>query len=383
MLRPALATACLIISLTAAHSQSLRQTTVKGLLIIQLPNGEHAGSASQMNATVMPGENGKFSLRFNQGVGPQMMAATDEVIKLLSVRHPDNLPRGKCIEFGFADKHSPKDGPSAAVACALMAESILTGKSLDQSFAVTGDITATGEVRPIGGVGAKLRGAVGRDCKIMAVPKKNQPAVQDIYVLEGIEAVAKCQVILIESFDEAWKIAQADKSEEIQQAIKDYEMVQDAIARKPGNATHPMVIEKLKAVLKAIPNHESARLLALHGMRKGPDKLSLAGSLESIQQAAIELDTTLTNGSYLDRGTDDPLWNSVAKMQRLRASVDPRTKDYLTAFLDAANFIKTNRTRSNWSDDMIRELRSMVGKIEVEENKLINNRAIQEELLSQ
>ena len=58
-------------------------------------------------------------------------------------------------------------------------------------------------------------------------------------------------------------------------------------------------------------------------------------------------------------------------------------KEYLTSFLDAANYIKSNRTRNNWSDEMIRELRSLVSRIDIEENKLINDSAIQEELMSQ
>ena len=347
-----------------------------------MPNGDHAGTASQMNATVVPARQG-FSMRFNQAVGGQMLAATNEVYKLMRLRHGAKLPSGKCIEFAFSNKHTPKDGPSAAVACALMAESILTSKPLDPGFAVTGDLTATGEVQPIGGVAAKMRGAARRECTIMAVPKKNQSSVQDIYVLEGVGAIAECQVILIETFDEAWKVATQEKAPEIKQALADYEMVQQAIKRKPANATHPMVIEKLRSVLKAIPNHESARLIALHGMKKGPKKLSLGGSLSSIQQAAIALGNTLNNGSYLDRGTDDPLWDSVSQLQKLRSNVDPRTKNYLNAFLNAAEFVKSNRTRKKWSEEMDREFQGLVGRIQIEENKLINDRAIQEELMSQ
>lgn len=380
--------ACYLFILSVAlgsiiHAQDLQQSTIKGLLIMQMPSGDHAGTASQMNATVVPARQGGFAMRFNQSVGSQMIAATNEVYKFMRLRHGDKLPAGKCIEFAFSNKHSPKDGPSAAVACALMAESILTNKPLDKGFAVTGDLTATGEVQPIGGVAAKMRGAARRECNIMAVPKKNQSAVQDIYVLEGVASIAECQVILIETFDEAWQVAQQGRSEKIKQALADYTMVQQAIQRKAANAKHPMVLEKLRSVLKAIPNHESARLIALHGMNQGPKTLSLGGSLKSIQQAAIALNNTLSNGSYLDRGTNDPLWDSVSQLQKLRSNVDPRTKNYISAFLDAAEFVKSNRVRKKWSSEMEREFRNLVGQIQIEEKKLVNDSAIQEELMSQ
>ena len=70
--------------------------------------------------------------------------------KFIRVRHGDQLPLGKRVELAFADKYSPKDGPSAAVVCALLTDSIVTGDEIDPEFAATGDMTATGEIRPIG-----------------------------------------------------------------------------------------------------------------------------------------------------------------------------------------------------------------------------------------
>lgn len=378
------------LSLGSANAEppKLQQSQVKGLLVIQLPNGSFAGAATQMNATVVPipkNSQINFGIRFNQQVGPMMYGATQEVEKMMRVRHQKDLPIGHGIELGFADKYTMKDGPSAAVACALMAESIITGEALEPSFAVTGDMTATGEVRPIGGVAGKVRGAANRDCKIMAVPSANKAAIQDIYVLEGIEPIAATQIILIENFDQAWEIAKAKRSEKIQQALDDYAMVQTAIARSPASASHPKVRDKLKSILETIPHHESARLIALHGIAKGPKKLSLNGSLEAIQTAAMELGNTIRSGNYMEKGQGNQLWKNVAKLNSLREDVDPRTKNYLDAFLNTANILKKISTneKKQLVDEQHRELMSAISKIGVEENKLLNDTKIQEELMKE
>ena len=54
-------------------------------------------------------------LRFNQPVGKLMKGATAEVEKFMKVRHAGKLPADYTVEFGFANKYSLKDGPSAAV----------------------------------------------------------------------------------------------------------------------------------------------------------------------------------------------------------------------------------------------------------------------------
>lgn len=314
-----------------------------------------------------------------------MRSATEEVEKLMRVRHGKDLPSGHRIEFGFADKHTMKDGPSAAVACAMMSEAIITGEQIQPSFAVTGDITATGEVRPVGGIIAKVRGAAKSDCKVMAIPIGNKSDIQDIYVIEGINFIVATQIILIENFDQAWQVGRAERSVKIQKAIDDYAMVQAAITRTPASISHPQVREKLKSIMEAIPNHESARIIILHASGKGPNKLSLAGSLQAIQGAAEELNETIKSGNYLERGVNSPLWESVSSIKRLRDNVDPRTKDYIDAFLKAATLLKDfiASGKKQWTTEQLREFNSQIARIESEESKLLNNVEVQEELIDQ
>ena len=378
----------LMIFLTGEVSEAAEppvlQSKIKGLLVIELADGSHAGAASQMNATAVPASDPQgFGLRFNQDVGEMMNSATNEVEKLMRVRHPETLPLGHTIEFGFEDKHTPKDGPSAAVACALMTESIITGVGLDQKFGVTGDITATGEVRPVGGVDAKVRGASRRDCEIFAVPAGNKISVEDLYITEGLEAISRIQIILIKDIEEALAIGRLEKSPEIRKALEEFALVSKAVESNPRNSSHPKVLEKLKTILQVLPGHESARLIALDGLGKAPKRLSLSGSLSAIERGASRLASSIDDGSFMETGMDDPLWSSLSTMEGLRNKIDRRTRPYLESYLSTAAFLKEHRQRSVFTAQLQREFREVISNIKSQRTKLRNDKELQEEMMDE
>ena len=144
---------------------------------------------------------------FNQRVGKDMHSALNEVIKHLRVKH-DSWPSGYEVEIAFEDRFTLKDGPSAAVPCALLLDSLITGNKIDPSFAVTGDMNADGSIQPVGGVPAKVRGAFSKDCKIVAIPLKNARALSDLVILSGIEPVSRIQVFTVKHFREASALAE-------------------------------------------------------------------------------------------------------------------------------------------------------------------------------
>jgi len=68
---------------------------------------------------------------------------------------------------------TPKDGPSAGIAMATVIASILSGQKVDSKIAMTGELTLTGKVLPIGGLKEKLIAAYTSGVKKVLVPQKN------------------------------------------------------------------------------------------------------------------------------------------------------------------------------------------------------------------
>jgi ATP-dependent Lon protease len=68
---------------------------------------------------------------------------------------------------------TPKDGPSAGIAMATAIASILSGKKVDSQIAMTGELTLTGNVLPIGGLKEKLIAAYKAGVTCALIPQKN------------------------------------------------------------------------------------------------------------------------------------------------------------------------------------------------------------------
>jgi ATP-dependent Lon protease len=74
----------------------------------------------------------------------------------------------------------PKDGPSAGIALATAIVSLLTNTKVDHNLAMTGEITLTGQVLPIGGLKEKVLGAKRAGIKKILLPKRNEADLDDI-----------------------------------------------------------------------------------------------------------------------------------------------------------------------------------------------------------
>jgi ATP-dependent Lon protease len=68
----------------------------------------------------------------------------------------------------------PKDGPSAGVAISAALISLFKGRAIEQNLAMTGEVTLTGRVLPVGGVREKVLAARRAGIKKILIPRHNE-----------------------------------------------------------------------------------------------------------------------------------------------------------------------------------------------------------------
>ena len=80
----------------------------------------------------------------------------------------------KAIHVHCPDGATPKDGPSAGTAITLAIYSLLANKKINNTIAITGEITLFGEITQIGGLDLKILGAYKADVKTVLFPEDNK-----------------------------------------------------------------------------------------------------------------------------------------------------------------------------------------------------------------
>lgn len=98
---------------------------------------------------------------------------------------------------------TPKDGPSAGVTMVTSLLSLLLNKAVIADLGMTGELTLTGKVLPIGGVKEKVIAAKRSGAKVLIFPRDNQRDFDELppYIKKGID------VHFVEHYDEVFKIA--------------------------------------------------------------------------------------------------------------------------------------------------------------------------------
>ena len=84
---------------------------------------------------------------------------------------------------------TPKDGPSAGITMATSLYSLITGKHVRKNLAMTGELSLTGQVFPIGGVKEKIIAAKRAKMKDIILPEENRKDFAEIddYLYKGIK----------------------------------------------------------------------------------------------------------------------------------------------------------------------------------------------------
>ncbi len=94
---------------------------------------------------------------------------------------------------------TPKDGPSAGVTIAVALISLLTGRPARRDTAITGELTLSGQILPVGGIREKILAAQRAGVKTVIFPKRNEVDVNslDPEVKEGMRVVLAEEIAVL------------------------------------------------------------------------------------------------------------------------------------------------------------------------------------------
>ena len=143
---------------------------------------EYGGEILKIETATMPG---KGRMQITGKLGDVMQE---------SVKAAKSFVRSKCLEYGIIppvfekkDFHihvpegaTPKDGPSAGIGMVTSIVSSITNIPVKRDVAMTGEVTLTGQVLPIGGLKEKLIAAHRAGIKEVLIPKENEKDLVDM-----------------------------------------------------------------------------------------------------------------------------------------------------------------------------------------------------------
>jgi ATP-dependent Lon protease len=143
------------------------------------------GDVLFVEATAYPGEG---RLQITGQLGDVMKESASAALSYVR-RNADVLTDAELPERWFKehDIHIhvpagaiPKDGPSAGVTMVTALASLVCGRPVRSDTAMTGEVTLTGQVLPIGGLKEKALAAQRADINRIVIPRRNEPDIDDI-----------------------------------------------------------------------------------------------------------------------------------------------------------------------------------------------------------
>ncbi len=97
----------------------------------------------------------------------------------------------------------PKDGPSAGITMATAIASLVRSEPVSEEVGMTGEITLTGQVLPIGGVREKTLAAQRAGLKRVILPRENEPDLNEL----PEETRKALEFVLVDSVEEVFAAA--------------------------------------------------------------------------------------------------------------------------------------------------------------------------------
>ncbi|MEU6217053.1 endopeptidase La [Streptomyces sp. NPDC047022] len=168
----------------SAQDPAERRTAVPGVATGLAVTGA-GGDVLYVEASLADPETGAAGLTLTGQLGDVMKESAQIALSFLRSHGAElELPVGDLKDRGvhihFPAGAVPKDGPSAGITMTTALASLLSGRLVRTDVAMTGEVSLTGRVLPIGGVKQKLLAAHRAGVTTVIVPKRNEPDLDDV-----------------------------------------------------------------------------------------------------------------------------------------------------------------------------------------------------------
>jgi ATP-dependent Lon protease len=143
------------------------------------------GDVLFVEASLADAETGPTELRLTGQLGDVMKESAQIALSYLrshgaSLGLPVSELANRGVHIHFPAGAVPKDGPSAGVTLITALASLLSGRLVRSDVAMTGEVSLTGRVLPIGGVKQKLLAAHRAGVTTVLIPSRNEPDLDDV-----------------------------------------------------------------------------------------------------------------------------------------------------------------------------------------------------------
>ena len=164
--------------------ESAERTAVPGVATGLAVTGT-GGDVLFIEASLADPETGDTGVRLTGQLGDVMKESAQIALSYLRSHGAElELPVGTLKDRGVhvhvPAGAVPKDGPSAGVTMTTALASLLSGRLVRSDVAMTGEVSLTGRVLPIGGVKQKLLAAHRAGITTVLIPKRNEPDLEDV-----------------------------------------------------------------------------------------------------------------------------------------------------------------------------------------------------------
>lgn len=125
---------------------------------------------------------GEGKIHITGQLGDVMKESVQVAISLVKSMYPDkaDLFKEYDLHVHVPDGAVPKDGPSAGITLTTALAALVTGKAVEPTVAMTGEVSLRGGVMPIGGLPEKLMAAVRAGIRTVMIPQDNEEDLEDV-----------------------------------------------------------------------------------------------------------------------------------------------------------------------------------------------------------